>query len=155
MKICKVFAVLFATAFAVTGFVGISPGSAATTTTIKIDARTSPIFMLDVSGEGAGDFHKAVSAPATVKRCVPGETYLMNSWLTQNGIRRAWTSLGGLGAGEYDCPPSGRMVVGQPFTGDDLHPGKAFVEYSIRLCCDGDDAPEATASRMVRIPRSH
>ena len=153
MQISRVFAVVvLATASAVTGLVGLSPGSAATTTTVKIDARTSPVFMLDLSGE-ARDFHKAVSAPATVKRCVPGETYLLNSWLTQNGIRRAWTSLGGLGAGEYDCPPTGRMEVGQPFTGDDLHPGKAFVEYSIRLCCDGDDIPEATASRKVTIPK--
>ncbi|MFG3558008.1 hypothetical protein ACGGAQ_26900 [Micromonospora sp. NPDC047557] len=127
------------------------PATAATrNASIRIDHRTSEIYLYDGSPDGTGPAFPAATARGEVRNCPTG-VYFLSASLTQDGLPTYWAT-GGLGAGEIVCD-GGTASISMGFYrgGPVLHPGRATVRFELHDAYVGTSLTETT--RTVRIPR--
>ena len=129
-------------------------GAASGAPRLTIEPRTSAIVLVDNSAAGTGPFLPAVSVLARFRNCPgPGfsSIYFENITLVQDGVSYEWLS-GALGVGFFECTTVGQDVgaVGAELGGVGLHPGHAYVTFSIT----GNDTVVASDARRVNIPET-
>ncbi|CCH16590.1 Protein of unknown function [Micromonospora lupini str. Lupac 08] len=128
-----------------------TPATAATrNASIRIDHRTSEIYLYDGSPDGTGPAFPAATARGEVRNCPTG-VYFLSASLIQDGLPTYWAT-GGLGAGEIVCD-GGTASISMGFYrgGPVLHPGRATVRFELHDAYVGTTLTEKT--RTVRIPR--
>jgi len=124
--------------------------SAAPSTSLKIEPKTSAIYQYDPSPVGGGPLYDTVTAYVQLRHC-PAGNYLLDMSLVQDGVSYPLAS-SALGVGEFSCTaadPAPRLGIA--FYGNGLHPGSATVTVGAHDEENGTPLVEQQ-SGTVRIP---